>query len=293
MSTAVKHRRLGRTGFTIPEIGLGTWKYRGGVAPLRAGIERGAHFIDTAEYYGTEGTVGEAVQKIRDRVFIASKVSPRHFRRRDLLKAADESLLRLRTDRIDLYQLHWPNYTVPMEETMGAMEELAEAGKVRFIGVSNFSVGELRRAQAALSKHRIVSNQVRFSLVDRTIEPRLLRYCQQNDITVIAFTPLAHGLQNLRARDPGSALADVAARNGRTEAQVALNWCLSRDGVVAIPKASTVARVEENCGASGWSLSPDDVALLDRSIRYRRRGVAEAALRRLARRIVQHFGRSL
>ena len=132
--------------------------------PLRAGIELGACFIDTAECYGTEPIIGEAIRGIRDRIFLASKVSPRHFRYKDVIKAAECSLKQLQTDYLDLYQLHWPNYTVPIAETMAAMESLVETGKTRFIGVSNFTVAEMRRAQAQLSKARIASNQVRYSL---------------------------------------------------------------------------------------------------------------------------------
>src|SRR5207302_2497762 len=115
---------LADTTVRLPEIGLGTLNYKGGVEPLRTGIALGACLIDTAESYGTEEIVGEAIRGVRDRVFIATKALPSHFRHADLLKAADQSLGRLRTDRIDLYQLHWPNYTVPIEETMAAMEEL-------------------------------------------------------------------------------------------------------------------------------------------------------------------------
>src|SRR5207247_6345529 len=158
---------LGNTNICLPEVGLGTWNYKGGAEPLRRGIALGACLIDTAESYGTEEIVGEAVKDLRDRVFIATKALPRHFRHTDLLMAADRSLKRLRTDHIDLYQLHWPNYAVPIEETMAAMEALVERGKVRFIGVSNFSVTDLKKAQAALSKYKIASNQVRYNLIDR------------------------------------------------------------------------------------------------------------------------------
>jgi aryl-alcohol dehydrogenase-like predicted oxidoreductase len=181
-------KELAKTGITLPELALGTWQYQGGVEPL------GANVIDTAESYGTEGVVRQAIQGIRHKVFLATKVSPRHFRRPDIIRAAEQSLKRLKTDYIDLYQLHWPNYTVPVGETMAAMEELVETGKIRFIGVSNFSASEIEKAQATLSKNRIVSNQVRYNLVDRTIEHGLLQYCEAKQITVLAFSPLANGL---------------------------------------------------------------------------------------------------
>src|SRR5215472_5804347 len=120
--------------------------------------------------YGSEEVVGEAIREVRSKALVATKASPRNFRRADLLQAADGSLKRFRTTYIDLYQLHWSNYTVGIEETMGAMEELVDAGKIRFIGVSNFSVHALEKAQAALSKHKIVSNRVRYSLMERTVE---------------------------------------------------------------------------------------------------------------------------
>lgn len=271
---------LGNTGVPIPEIGLGTWQYHAGPEPLRQGLEAGACFIDTAESYGTEPVVAEAIAGQRDRVFLATKVSPAHFRRGDVLKAADGSLQRLRTDHIDLYQLHEPNEFIPVEETLGAMEELVDAGKVRFIGVSNFSVRQLQRAQRAMRKHPIVSNQMRFNLADRTIVPQLLPYCQANHITVIAYSPLGREFQTLLACDPQGRLADVARATGRTAAQVALNWCLCQNDVVVIPKSNSAGHVLENCGASGWRLSPQQLRQLDEGILFRRRRGLEILLRR-------------
>lgn len=286
-------KELAQTGVQLPELALGTWEYRGGVEPLRVGIELGATFIDTAESYGTEEVVGRALGGIRDKVFLATKVSPRHFRRADVIKAAEGSLKELSTDHIDLYQLHWPNYSVPIAETMGAMEQLVEMGKIRFIGVSNFSAAELKQAQAALSKNKIVSNQVRYSLVDRTIEDGLLQYCEANRVTVLAFSPLAHGLDQLRQFDRSDALGRLAAEVGKTRAQVALNWCIAHKPVIAIFKAERTEHVRENCGASGWSLSPDQIRLLDQQVGFTRRGPVERLARRLARRALQTFGRNV
>jgi diketogulonate reductase-like aldo/keto reductase len=286
-------KTLGSTNVCLPEVGLGTWNYNGGVDPLRRGIALGACLIDTAESYGTEEIVGEAVKGKRESVFLATKVSPKHFRREDLLLAADRSLQRLRTDCIDLYQLHWPNYTVPIEETMAAMERLVELGKIRFIGVSNFSVSELRKAQAALCENRIVSNQVRYSLMDRSIERRLLPYCQRNQITVIAFSPLASGLFRIKRRDPRNVLGEVADQVHRTEGQVALDWCLRHDSVIVIPKAASVDHLSENCGASSGQLSLEQIKLLELNIGFRRRSGPELLLRRTARYTLQRFGHNL
>jgi diketogulonate reductase-like aldo/keto reductase len=273
-------KALSQTGVSLPEIGLGTWGYHAGPEPLRKGLEAGARFIDTAESYGSEPVARKAVTGMRDRVFIATKVSAQHLRRVDVFKAADASLQQLGTDRIDLYQVHEPNSSVPIEETLGAMEDLVDAGKVRFIGVSNFSVTELQRAQAAMRKHRIVSNQVRYNLADRTIEGGLLTFCQAQQITVIAYSPLARGLSYLLDCDPRGVLADVACATGKTPAQVAINWCLCKDGVVAIPKGNTVAHILENCGASGWRLDADQRRRLDTGIVFRRRSRLETLLRR-------------
>ena len=258
----MEYKKLGDTDVDVPEIGLGVWAYRGGAGPLRKGISLGAFLVDTAESYGTEDAVGEAVARMRDRVFVATKVSPEHFRYADVIKAADASLKRLATDRIDLYQLHWPNDSIPIAETMRAMDKLVEEGKVRFIGVSNFSVAQLTEAQAA-SANKIVANQVRYSLAARDIERDVLPFCQQSNVTVIAYSPLAKGMGNLRAAVRGGALSKVAEATGRTEAQVALNWCVSKDNVIAIPKSDSTERTEENCLASGWRLSEEHARMLD------------------------------
>ncbi len=136
---------LGKTGEIISEIGLGTSRYHGGIEPLRKGISLGA-FIDTAEMYGTEDVVGSAARGTRDSTFIASKVLPRNLKYSDLMQALERSLKLLQTDYIDLYQLHYPNPAGPISETMGAMEDLVGQGKIRFIGVSNFSATQLAEA---------------------------------------------------------------------------------------------------------------------------------------------------
>lgn len=258
---------LGNTSVLVPEIGLGVWKYRGGVEPLRRGVELGAYLIDTAEIYRTEDAVGQAVQGIRDQVFIATKVSGSHLQYDDVLRAADASLRELQTDRIDLYQVHWPNARVPIKETMRAMETLVDRGLVKYIGVSNFSVGQLRAAQAALSKYPIVANQVLYNLNSREIEYDLLPYCQQQNVTLIAYTPLDDGRlatkSRFRRRQEMKVLEEVASQVGKTLAQAALNWCTSHSHVIAIPKSDSVTRTEENCGASGWRLSPEQIQRLD------------------------------
>ena len=291
-SQSMHYKPFSDTDIHLPELALGTWRYSGGVEPLLAGIELGSTFIDTAESYGSEEVAGSAIQGIRSQVFLASKVSPRHFRRQDVIRAAEGSLKRLKTDYIDLYQLHWPNYTVPIAETMAAMEDLVAMGKIRFIGVSNFSAREIEKAQASLTRARIVSNQVRYSLIERTIEGELMQYCESKGITILAFSPLASGLENIRQFDRDDILGAVATTAGKTPAQVALNWCTSRSPVIAIFKADKLEHVKENCGGSGWRLEPSQITALNR-IPFRRRGRVEKVARRLARYTLQKFNRNL
>lgn len=271
MTAAVIVTELAKTGVFIPEIGIGTWEYHAGSGPLRAGLEAGALFIDTAESYGSEPAVGEAVRGIRDRVFIATKVSPENFRPADLRRSVEASLWRLGTDCVDLLQLHEPNPAIPIEETMGAVSELITAGKVKFAGVSNFSLAQLQAAQKALGRFPIVSNQVRYNLIDRTIETDLLPYCRANRITVIAYCPLARGLHRIRDCDPTGVIDELARDTGKSPAQIVLNWCLCQTGVVVIPKGNSVEHILDNCGASDWRLTREQVALLDSRIHHRRR----------------------
>lgn len=286
-------RELGKSGVRVPAIGIGTWRYHGGVEPLQAGLALGALFIDTAESYGNEDMVAKAIQGKRNEVFLATKVSPGHFRYPDVIQAADRSLKRLRTDRIDLYQLHWPNHTVPIEETMRAMEELVDQGKIRSIGVSNFVGRDLVNAQKALTKHKIAANQVRYNLIDRTIESGLLEYCRQQSITVIAHSPLSNTLQTIREHDPKNVLEGIAREKSASVAQVAINWCALQRDVLVIPKSNSVQHVEENCRALDFRLSPQEIETLNTEVRFHRRGMLETEARRLARYVSQRLGRGL
>lgn len=283
-------KELGATGVMIPEVGLGTWSYHAGPDVLRRGLEAGARFIDTAESYETEAVVSEAIRGVRPNVFLATKISPEHFRAAELRRAAEGCLRRLRVEQIDLLQLHHPNPSVPIEETMGAMNDLVDEGKLRFIGVSNFSVPELQSAQRASRKHPIVSNQVRYSIVDRTIERELLAYCQANRIVVIAYSPLARGYGRILDCDPAGLLEQIARETGKTGPQVALNWLLSKEGVVVIPRSNSPERVLENVGASDWRLTAEQVARLDAGIQFRQRSKLDAMLRKYTPGFVRDIG---
>jgi diketogulonate reductase-like aldo/keto reductase len=259
----MEYKSLGQTGIRIPVLGLGTWGLgfsHGGdfltaVSALRHGIDLGLTLIDTAESYGSgrsESIVGEAIKDRRHEVFIATKINPSNLAYDDVIQSAEKSLRRLGTNYIDLYQIHFPNPRIPIKETMRAMEHLIDAGKIRFVGVSNFSVQETQEAQEALSKVQIVSNQIEYSPLDRSIEQNLMPYCQRERITVIAYTPLARGL--ILRGSIGRRLAKIGEKCGKTSVQVALNWLISKESVVAIPKAAQFEHIEEIAGSVGWRL---------------------------------------
>jgi len=285
----MQKRELDRTGVMLPEIGIGTWRYKGSAELLREAVDLGATLIDTAEAYGNEHVVGEAIKGIRDKVFVATKAN--HWKYDEVLRSADASLQKLGIDCIDLFQIHWASAAAPIAETMSAMEELVKRGKVRFIGISNFTVPEMKAAQAALSKEKIVSNQMRYSVVERSIELAVLPYCQQQNVTLIAYSPLGENFQRVLKADPNDVLGQIARKRNKTKAQIALNWCLAKPGVIAIPKTESKQHLAENCASSDWRLTPEEAALLDSQIKFHRRGRVETFLRRVARRGLQKIGR--
>lgn len=236
------------------------------IAALRKGIELGLNLIDTAEIYQTEDIVAEAVKYHRRAdLFIATKVSGTHLKYEMVLRAADRSLKNLKCSYIDLYQIHWPNPRVPIEETMKAMEKLVEEGKVRYIGVSNFSVDQLERAEKALSKNKVTSNQVEFNLMFRGIEKDLLPYCERRSIAIMAYKPIA---QVASANPKGklkTVLDEVSKKHGgKTPVQIALNWLIRKSKMIfPIPRASRPERVVENVGSIGWALDDEDMRKLE------------------------------
>jgi diketogulonate reductase-like aldo/keto reductase len=249
---------LGKTGVQVPEVGFGTWNWRGDPRTIHRALECGAFLIDTAESYGTERDVGRAIKGNRDAYFIATKVSPGHFRQADVLKAADRSLKALGIDVIDLYQLHWPNPDVPIEETLRAMDKLVAGGKVRFVGVSNFDVSLLKEAEALLGEGRIVEDQIKYSLFDHDFADEVIPYCRERGMSVMAYSSLEQGAFDRRVQqrpELKAAIERIAGELGKTRAQVLLNWVICEENVVTIPMTNRVERVDENCGASGWRLT--------------------------------------
>lgn len=257
-------REFGSTGRKLPVIGQGTWQIKKtALDALRAGIELGMIHIDTAEMYtGAEEIVAEAIRGCREEIFLVSKVLPSNASYKGTVRACEASLKRLKTDYLDVYLLHWWG-SLPIEDTMRAMEELVAAGKIRFIGVSNLDVDHLKRAQQALTKEKIVCNQVLYHLKSRGIEDQLLPYCESQHITVVGYSPFGNGDFPSPSGKQGHALATIAQRHGKTPRQVALNFLTRRKGLFTIPKASTVEHVGENAGSSGWELTAEDLKLID------------------------------
>ena len=254
-------------GATIPVFGIGTWhmgESRGAfsaeVAALRRGLELGITLIDTAEMYGSGGAeevVGEAIAGRRDATYLVSKVLPSNASRQRAIRACEESLKRLGTDRLDLYLLHWRGGT-PLEETVRAFEDLRAAGKILRWGVSNFDPDDMAEL-AAISPDCAV-NQVLYNLTRRGIEYDLLPWCQQRGLPIMAYSPIEQG-RLLGNRVLGA----VAARHGATPAQMALAWLLRQEGIIAIPKTGEPDRVRENHAALAVRLTEQDLADLDRA----------------------------
>jgi diketogulonate reductase-like aldo/keto reductase len=258
-------RGFGATGVKVAVVGQGTWQMRkDGLEALRAGIELGMTHIDTAEMYtGSEEVIGEAIRGSRKKVFLVSKVLPSNASYKGTLRACDESLKRLNTDYLDVYLLHWWSGSHPIGETMRAMEELVSAGKILHIGVSNLDVDRLKQAQKALTREKIVCNQVMYHLRSRAVENHVLPYCESQNIAVVGYSPFGQGDFPAPATKQGKELQTIGERHGKTARQVALNFLTRRKSLFTIPKASKVRHVRDNADGAGWELTEDDLKLID------------------------------
>lgn len=258
----------------LPVIGQGTW-YMGEnpaqradeVAALQAGLECGLQLIDTAEMYadgGAEEVVGQALLGRRDRALLVSKVYPWNAGEVDAIAACERSLRRLQTDYLDLYLLHWRG-NIPLEETLHAMERLQQQGKIRYWGVSNFDTDDMAELWDEEKGEACATNQVLYHLASRGIEFDLLPACQQRGVPVMAYCPLAQAgrLRDSLFTDPQ--LTQIAQQKGISVAQLLLAWVIRQPGVIAIPKASSVAHVQENAAALEVELTDEDLQLIDRA----------------------------
>ncbi len=251
----------------MPALGQGTWNMgedsalrAGEIGSLRLGLDLGLGLIDTAEMYGdglTESLVGEAIEGRRDEVFLVSKVYPHHASRKAMRSACESSLRRLRTDRLDLYLLHWSG-SVPLEETLDAFVSLREAGLIRHFGVSNLDLDAMRALWRLPGGREVQTDQLLYNLTRRGIEADLLPWMRQQALPVMAYSPIEQGRL---AGDPR--LLRFAGRHGVTPAQAALAWLLASDDVIAIPKTASPDRLRQNVDALQRPLDAAAMAELD------------------------------
>jgi diketogulonate reductase-like aldo/keto reductase len=256
------------SGECVPALGQGTW-HMGEDRATRAeeietlclGVGLGATLIDTAEMYGdgrAEELIGEAIEGRRNEVFLVSKVYPHNASRRGALSACDRSLRRLRTDRIDLYLLHWRG-SVPLSETIEAFMALQQAGKIRHYGVSNLDLGDMQELWSVAGGSAVATDQLLYNLVRRGIEWDLLPWLRERHVPVMAYSPIEQAKLALEPK-----LANFARKHGMTPAQAALSWLLARDDVIVIPKTSRPERLKENLDGLDHELTRAQLAELDR-----------------------------
>jgi diketogulonate reductase-like aldo/keto reductase len=256
-----------KNGRKVPVLGLGTWRMgerssekAAELAALKLGIDLGMRLIDTAQMYGEGGAetiVGEAIAGRRDDFFIVSKVYPHNASRKGAVAACERSLKRLKTDRIDLYLLHWRG-SYPLAETVEAFETLKTGGKIGAWGVSNLDVDDMAELARVPSGKNCASNQVLYHLGSRSIEWQLLEQCRKDNIMVMAYSPLGQG--PLLRKPP---IRKIAEKHGCDPAAVALAWVLRQEGVITIPKAVQPEHVRANVTALDVKLDKDDLAALD------------------------------
>jgi myo-inositol catabolism protein IolS len=324
----LEYRELGTSGVKISAIGLGTWQWgsrewgwnrsygkQDVLDAYQKAMQLGINFIDTAEIYGrgkSEQIVGEAIRGHREEVVIATKVSPWNLSSRGVIRAAERSLRRLGIDIIDLYQIHFPNPLFPIQNTMKTLRKLVTQGRIRSIGVSNFNLRRLKVAQEALAPVEIASNQLRYNLLDRDIEAKVLPYTKAQKITIIAYSPLAQGLLTgkyksesrptsfIQTVNPGfssrnltkltelnKTLSEIAKTHGKTPSQVALNWLIRKENVVAIPGVKNAEHAIGDAGAVDWRLTDLEIEMLEKTaaeVRFDRISAIPNLLRVLTRR---------
>ncbi len=270
--------------FKIPVIGLGTWgiggfmktdssKDKESIQAIKDAIELGYSHIDTAELYGaghTEELIGSAIKNIdRSKLIITSKVFKTNLKYNDVIASCKKSLEKLQTNFIDIYLIHAPNPEIQLEETMRALDFLVEQKLVKFIGVSNFSVEQMKEAQKH-SKNKIVANQIPYNLNTRNkchisgcinMESEIIPYCQENGIIIMAYRPIERGF----LLKPNPLLDSLSKKYGKTKAQIAINWLVSKRNVITISKSTNPDHLRENLGSIGWRLNAEDIELLDKT----------------------------
>lgn len=262
-------------GFSLPIFGLGTWMMGGAftrdlnndddrdIRAIQQAIRDGITHIDTAELYAAghaEELVGQAIKNLnRANLFIVSKVWSDHLKYDDLINAVKRSLARLKSDYLDLYLIHKPSQTVPLRETMRAMDALVDTGLIKNIGVSNFTVPRMQEAHS-YTKNKIVATQVHYNLMFREPEVKgVLQYCQENEIFIIAWRPVEKGLLVLKGNQ---LVGGLCQKYDKTPAQIAINWLISQPFVVTLSTMRSPEHLKENLDALDWRMSKEDVELI-------------------------------
>ena len=306
-------RRIHNTDLSVTAVGLGTWAMGNdffghvddseSIYALRAGIDAGINLIDTAPAYGAghaEEVVGKAIKGYRDKVVVATKCGiirtkddfVKNLKPESVLKEIDDSLRRLKTDYIDLYQLHWPDPNTPIEETLEAIEKIKSAGKFRYLGVSNFTPEQMDEVRKIAD---IVSLQPQYSMLDRSIEKEVVSYCQENGMGIISYGTLAGGLLSGKFKEIPTfkegdyrgqfynyyhepewskiqkvikVMRSVAREHNKTVAQVAINWTFSQLGITSVlVGAKNDKQARDNAAACSFTLTLDDLQKINKAIR--------------------------
>jgi diketogulonate reductase-like aldo/keto reductase len=254
----------------VSVIGQGTWYLDRGdrkaaVAALRRGIDLGMTHIDTAEMYGdAELVIADAIEGLREKLFLVSKVLPSNASRRGTIAACERSLKRLKTDRLDCYLLHWRG-SYPFEETVAAFDQLVGAGKIRSWGVSNFDVDDLDELLDVAGEGAIACNQVLYHLQERAIEHAVIPWCEQHGVAVVAYSPFGHDDFPSPRSKHGELLQAIAEAHKATARQVALAFLTRVPSVLAIPKASNAQHATDNASAGDLKLGDTEIAALDKA----------------------------
>lgn len=265
-----------KNGFELPVFGFGAYRIGGAsfhnrdnddkkdISVIREALNLGITHIDTAEMYAqgySEILVGRAIKGYdRSKLVIATKISPVNLHYDEVIGAAKGSLKRLDVDYLDLYMIHYPNFKIPIAETMEAMDYLVEEGLIKYIGVSNFNLQQFKEAQK-YTKNKIIFNQIPYSLINRKFQADgFIDYAKENDVMIVAWRPIEGGILSKKVIE---LLEKICLSYKKTLSQIAINWLISQKNVVTIPGSRKIEHIKENLGSIGWQLTPEDIKMLD------------------------------
>lgn len=263
---------LGNTGISVPAIiqgasGMGSYsntdpeKVKKRIEAIKYGLELGMNYLDTADLYGggfSEEIVAKIIRGKRHEIFLATKFNPGSDVAGSIFRSIEGSLKRLQTDYVDLYQLHWPNPLLSLSEIMNALDRLVDQGKIRFIGLSNFSLAEFKEAQSFLTGNKIVSNQAEYNLLDRSVEQDLLPFCRDNSVTLIAYSAL-NGGRYVLGKQQKSLLAGLSERYQKSVPQIILRWLISHGPVIVTTRSGGMEHTGENALSADFVLDEEDI----------------------------------